>query len=66
VEFQHNNHIYSTIQQPLFLLDIGQIPHIGFEPSQALSTLEMVNKFMEQMKLATKEAKSAICKAVIF
>ena len=66
VEFQHNNHIYSTIQQPLFLLDIGQIPHIGFEPSQAPSTLEMVNKFMEQMKLATKEAKSAICKAVIF
>jgi len=31
-EFQHNNHIHSTTQQPLFLLDTGRIPHMGFEP----------------------------------
>jgi len=62
-EFQHNNHVHSVTQQPPFLLDTGQIPCIGFEPSQALSGLETVNKFTEQMKSATKEAKSAIRKA---
>jgi len=55
VEFQHNNHVYSTTQQPPFLLDTGRIPHMGFEPSQAPSGLETVNEFME--------AKSVIHKA---
>jgi len=54
-EFQHDNHIHSTTQQPPFLLDTGRIPRMGFEPSQALSGLETVNKFTE--------AKSAIRKA---
>jgi len=36
---------------------------MGFEPSQAPSGLEMANEFIEQMKSATEEAKSAICKA---
>jgi len=62
-EFQHNNHVHSTTQQPLFLLDTGQILYIGFEPSQVPSRLEMVNEFMERMKSATEEAKSAIHKA---
>jgi len=62
-EFQHNNHVHSATQQPLFLLDTGQIPHMGFEPSQVLSGLEMVNEFMERMKSTTEEAKSAIRKA---
>jgi len=62
-EFQHNNHVYSATQQPPFLLDTGQILHMGFEPSQALSGLETVNEFTEQMKSATEEAKSAIRKA---
>jgi len=62
-EFQHNNHIHSTMQQPLFLLDTGRIPHMGFEPSQAPSGLETVNEFMEWMKSATEGAKSAIHKA---
>jgi len=39
VEFQHNNHVHSTTQQPPFLLDTGRIPHIGFEPSQACHDL---------------------------
>jgi len=29
-EFQHNNHVHSAMQQPLFLLDTGRIPCIGF------------------------------------
>jgi len=36
---------------------------MGFEPSQVPSGLETVNKFMERMKSAAEEAKSAICKA---
>jgi len=36
---------------------------MGFEPIQVPSGLETVNKFMERMKSATKEAKSAIYKA---
>jgi len=62
-EFQHNNHVHSATQQPPFLLDTGQIPHMGFEPSQAPSGLEMVNKFTERMKSTTEEAKLAIHKA---
>jgi len=63
VEFQHNNHVHSAMQQPPFLLDTGRIPHMGFEPSQVPSRLETVNKFTEKMKSATEEAKSAIHKA---
>jgi len=62
-EFQHNNHVHSATQQPLFLLDTGRIPHMGFEPSQAPSGLETVNEFTERMKSATEEAKSVIRKA---
>jgi len=62
-EFQHNNHVYSATQQPPFLLDTGCIPRMGFEPQQNHSNLEMVNEFMERMRMAIKEAKSAICKA---
>jgi len=36
---------------------------MGFEPQQNPSGLEMVNEFTGRMKSATKEAKSAICKA---
>jgi len=36
---------------------------MGFEPRQNPSDLEMVNEFMERIKSATAEAKSAICKA---
>ena len=32
VEYQHNNHVHSTTQQPPFLLDTGRIPRMGFEP----------------------------------
>jgi len=63
VEFQHNNHVYSTTQQPLFLLDTRRLPRMGFKPQQNPSSLEMVNKFMERMRIAIKEAKSAIHKA---
>jgi len=62
-EFQHNNHVHSTTQQPPFLLNTGRIPRMGFEPQQNHSDLETVNEFMERMRMAIKEVKSAICKA---
>ena len=62
-EFQHNNHVHSATQQPLFLLDTGRIPCMGFEPQQNHSNLETVNEFMERMRMAIEEAKSAIHKA---
>jgi len=62
-EFQHNNHVHSATQQPPFLLNTRRIPRMGFEPRQDHSDLEMVNEFTERMRMAIKEAKSAICKA---
>ena len=49
-EFQHNNHVHSTTQQTLFLLDTGRLPRMGFEPRQNSSGLETVNEFMERMR----------------
>jgi len=63
VEFQHNNHVHSAMQQPPFLLDMGRIPRMGFEPRQDPSSLETVNEFTKRMESATEEAKSAIHKA---
>src|SRR5882757_870584 len=62
-EFQYNNHIHSSTQQTLFLLDTGQHPHMGFEPTQSPSHLETVNEFTDQMHSALTEAKSALTKA---
>jgi len=62
-EFQHNNHVHSATQQPPFLLDMGRIPRMGFEPRQDPSSLETINKFTKRMESATEEAKSAIHKA---
>jgi len=63
VEFQHNNYVHSTTQQPPFLLDTGRISRMGFELRQDLSSLEIVNKFTKRMESATEKAKSAIHKA---
>ena len=62
-EFQYNNHVHSATQQPPFLLDTRRIPCMGFEPQQNHSNLETVNEFMERMRMAIEEAKSAIHKA---
>ena len=62
-EFQYNNHVHSTTQQPLFLLDTRRISHMGFEPQQNHSNLETVNEFTKRMRIAIEEAKSTIHKA---
>jgi len=62
-EFQHNNHVHSTTQQPPFLLDTGRLPCMGFKPQQNPSSLETVNEFTERMRTAIDKAKSVIHKA---
>ena len=62
-EFQYDNHIHFATQQPPFLLDTGQVPQMGFEPSQQRSHFESVNKFKECIDSALKEAKAALTKS---
>ena len=62
-EFQYNNHVHLAIQNVPFLLDTGQIPWMGFEPSQWKSHLETVNEFKERMESALEEAKAALAKS---
>jgi hypothetical protein len=62
-EFQYNNHIHSSTQQTLFLLDTGRHLRMGFELVQLLSHLETVNEFTDQMNSALTEAKSTLAKA---
>ena len=63
VEFQYNNHIHSATQNIPFLLDMGRMPRMGFEPEQGCSCLESINKFKEQMEDALMEAKAALAKS---
>jgi len=62
-EFQHNNHVHSATQHPLFLLDTRRLLRMGFEPRQNPSGLETVNEFTERMRTAIEKAKSTIRKA---
>ena len=62
-EFQYNNHMHSATQQTPFMLDTSQHPQMGFEPHQAESQLETVNKFQDQMDSVLSEARSMLRKA---
>lgn len=62
-EFQYNNHIHSSTQQTLFLLDTGHHPRMGFKPNQPPSKLKAINEFTDRMKSALDEARAALAKA---
>ena len=62
-EFQHNNYIYASTQQCLFLLDTGYLPYVDFEPYQQESEVKEIMKFTVQIKSTLEEAKLAICKS---
>ena len=62
-EFAYNNHIHSSMQQTLFMVDTGCNPWMGFEPQQACSPIVTVNNFVERMKIGTNEAKAVLAKA---
>ena len=62
-EFQYNNHVHSSTQHSLFLLDTGQVPQMGFELDQPRSWMETANEFMERMKDTLEEAKAPLAKS---
>jgi transposase InsO family protein len=61
-EFHYNNSQHSSTQQTPFMLDTRRNPHMGFEPQQPHSNLELVNEFMEHMALGIEGAKVALTK----
>jgi hypothetical protein len=62
-EFSYNNHVHSSTQHTLFLLDTGQHPWMGFELHQPPSRVEAVNEFTNRMRDTLEGAKSALTKA---
>jgi predicted helicase len=62
-EFNHNNHVHSSMQQTPFMVDTGRNTCMGFEPQQPRSTLETVNNFMDHMVQGLDEVKAALTKA---
>jgi hypothetical protein len=61
-EFHYNNSVHSSTQQSPFMLNTRRNPHMGFEPQQPRSHLELVNKFTDHMALGIEEAKAALTK----
>jgi hypothetical protein len=61
-EFTYNNRIHSTTHHSPFELDMGQHPRIGTEPRRE-TRVEAVDQYVQRMKAATEEAKSALRKA---
>src|SRR5215510_9226351 len=61
-EFQYNNHVHSVMQMVLFLVDHRRLLHMGFEPGKE-SRVKAVNEFVERMKSALEEVRSALVKA---
>jgi hypothetical protein len=45
------------------MLDTRRNPHMGFEPQQPCSNLELVNEFAEHMALGIEKANAALTKA---
>ena len=62
VEFAYNNHVHSTTQQTLFLLDTGRHPRMGFEPRTG-AKIEAASEMVDRMDSALKEAHAAAAKA---
>jgi hypothetical protein len=61
--FHYNNSKHLLTQQTSFMVDTRRHPHMGFEPQQPHSNLELVNEFTEHMALGIEEAKVALPKA---
>jgi hypothetical protein len=62
-EFFYNNTKHSSTQQTPFMVNTRRCPHMGFEPQQPRSNLELVNEFMEHISLGIEEAKVVLTKA---
>src|SRR5215471_1786147 len=62
-EFSYNNHVHSATKHTPFMLDTGQNPRMGFEPKVEPPQNKTANDFVDQMKSALDEAKSALQKS---
>jgi hypothetical protein len=62
-EFNHNNHVHSSMQQSPFMVNTGRNPHMGFEPQQPRLMMESVNNFVDHMAQGLDEAKAVLTKA---
>jgi hypothetical protein len=62
-EFQYNNHVHASTQHSPFLFNTGCHLQMGFEPNEAPSHMETVNKFWDRMASILEEAKLALAKA---
>src|SRR5882672_5702334 len=62
-EFAYNDQIHASTSSSLFMMDTGQNPRLGIEPLRE-SRLKTLNDFTSQMEVATKEACSALSRAV--
>jgi hypothetical protein len=61
-EFAYN-HVHSSTQQTLFMVDTGRQPCMGFEPQQLQSHVKLVNEFKDHMARGLEEARVAFTKA---
>lgn len=61
-EFAYNNRIHSSTRQTPFMLDAGQNPRLGIEPSRE-ARAPSVDDFLNNIKKAEEEAKAALEKA---
>src|SRR5467141_2196146 len=62
-EFAYNDRIHASTRSSPFMMDTGQNPRLGIEPLRE-SHLETLNDFASRMDAATKEAHSALSRAV--
>jgi hypothetical protein len=62
-EFAYNNHVHSSTQQVLFMMDTGWLPQMEFEPNRIPSANKSVNKFHDWMAARVSEAKAVLVKA---
>jgi hypothetical protein len=62
-EFAYNNHVHSSSQQTLFMVNTGRHPRMGFEPNQPWLQVVEVTEFAERMVKGVEEARAALTKA---